>query len=447
MRIKHRCVQRARHLACLSLASWAAFSGAAAFGAGNATTYRAWNFTQSIGVNTHISWQNQGSAYANPAVVEQCIAYLGATHVRDGVPYQYWTLPEYIDIAATGVQFDIVASGPTIDFAGDQADASLLAQAVPGSVASMEGANEFNTQNSVYDSINSLNNPPWAQLYGPPLYAATQSNTALAGVQVIAASMANAGQEQLQQEGDLSAFVDSSNWHTYFGNGDQPGPNLAASMAYAQSTAPGKPVSITETGYYTAIDAMQWGGGGVSKPVQAILTVNALFDSFSDGAEVTYLYELLDNIANPSNTDLEDSFGLFLADGTPKPAGSAIHNLASILADPGQNAANFATAQLAATISGLPADGSSLTLEKSDGTFDLIIWREPQVWDEATKSEVRPQAAVVTVNFAAMAPAVRLFRPLASALPVRVATNASKIQFPLAARPVIVEISPGANGP
>jgi len=46
------------------------------------------DFLQSIGVNTHLSWQDL-AGYANPSVVEKSIAYLGATHVRDGIPYTY----------------------------------------------------------------------------------------------------------------------------------------------------------------------------------------------------------------------------------------------------------------------------------------------------------------------------------------------------------------------
>ncbi len=85
------------------------------------SVYRAWNFDQSIGVNTHMDWQNPGSSYANVSVVEASLAYLGATHVRDGIPFSTWTLPEYEAIAATGVKFDIVTTTPDIDFATDLA--------------------------------------------------------------------------------------------------------------------------------------------------------------------------------------------------------------------------------------------------------------------------------------------------------------------------------------
>jgi len=404
------------------------------------------DFLQSIGVNTHLSWQDL-AGYATPSVVEKSIAYLGATHVRDGIPYTGWTLPEYEAIAQAGVKFDIIASGPAIDLAKDVAQAVLLDQAVPGSVTAMEGANEFNTQTSTFNGASSAGNPAWAQQYGPALYSAVKSNPTLYGATVIAASMANAGAPEIQKEGNVSSFVDSSNWHTYFGNGNQPAGNLAVAISNAKATAPGKPVSITETGYYTAVDAMDWGGGGVSPAVQAVLTVNTLLDAFNDGVATTYLYELMNNVASPASSDLEGNFGLFLADGTPKPAATAIHNLTTLLADPGSKASTFQAGTLSANITGLPSTGSSLTLEKSDGSYDLVVWDEPKVWDETSRSAVSPSATPVSVDLGATYHTVRLYDPLAGTSASQTLTDVSKVSLSLAADPVVIEIAPAKTTP
>lgn len=409
-------------------------------------THTTWNFLQSVGVNTHMSWQDT-AGYANAAVVEKSISYLGATHVRDGIPYNGWTLPEYVAIASTGVRFDIVASGPTIDIAGDIAQTARLAQAVPGSVAAMEGANEFNTQNSTFNGVSSSGNPAWAQQYDPALYSAVKANSTLSGAAVIAASMANAGAPEIQKEGNLSSFVDSSNWHAYYSNGDQPAHNLASAVANAQSTASGKPVTVTETGYYTAVDAMDWGGGGVTPKVQAVLTVNALLDAFNDGVSTTYLYELMNNIANPASTDLENNFGLFLTDGTPKPAAAAIHNLTTLLADSGSKASSFQTGTLSANITGLPSTGSSLTLEKSDGTYDLVVWNEPKAWDQPTRSATNPAAVPVSVDLGGTYQTVKLYDPLAGTSPSQTLSNVSAVNLSLTTDPVIIEIAPNPAAP
>ena len=410
----------------------------------NLPVARTWNFTQSIGVNTHMSWQGQ-YAYANVQVVENSLAYLGATHVRDGIPYAYWTLPEYVAIARTGVRFDILASGPTIDMAGDVAAATLLQQAVPASVQTMEGANEFNTQNSVFEGVNSVNDPAWAQLYAPPLYQAVHGAGTLPGTTVIAPSMANAGQTQIELEGNLSSFVDSSNWHTYYGNGDQPAANIAASIAAAQITAPGKPVTITETGYYTAIQAEDWGGGGVNFQVQAMLTLNVLLDAFSHGVATTYIYELLDNIANPPSTDLEDSFGLFLANGTPKPAATAVHNLVSILADTGAQASSFTTGSFTPVLTGLPSTANVLVLAKSNGNFYVVLWNEPNVWNEALHKQVAAIGTPVTVQLGATPAQINVYNPLLSASPRRSLHGVASVGVELGGAPLVLEIVPPAG--
>ena len=391
-----------------------------------------------------MSWQDPGSGYISAQAVENSVAYLGATHVRDSVPYNYWTLPEYIAIAQTGVRFDILASGPNIDIAGDIAAASLLESAVPSSIATMEGANEFNTQNSIYQGVSSVGSPPWAQFYGPPLYQAVKNAATLPNTAVIAASMANAGQTQIQQEGDLSSFVDSGNWHVYFGNGVQPGFGLAASVAAAETTTPGRPVTITETGYYTAVRAEDWGGGGVTPQVQAKMTLNILFDAFSDGVTTTYLYELMDNIAHPSDTDLEDSFGLFLANGTPKPAATAVHNLVSILTDAGPQASTFTPGSFAPIITGLPATAKTFLLEKSNGSYYAVVWNEPQIWNEALHLQVVPTSTLVTVQVGGSPVPVSIYSPLLSPLPRRSSAGTKALSFKLGANPIILEVSPAA---
>ena len=407
-------------------------------------TTRASDFTNSIGVNTHINWKEDGFAYADAGVTARSLDYLGVSHVRDTIPLADYTLPEYVALARSGVKFNVIASGPTIDIAGDIQEIKRLAAAAPGSIAAIEGVNEFNQYNQTLDGYNSKGNPAWVQTYGPRLYDAVKADPALRNVPVVAASMGGSSAADLRQYGDVGAFVDRSNWHVYYGQADQPINNMRLGVNDARSTAPGDGVVVTETGYFTAINATDWGGSGVSQPVQAIMTVNSLLDAYKLGAERAYVYELLDNISNPSSSDLENSFGLFLADGTPKPAAVAIRNLTTILADEGAGATSFAPAALDATITGLPASGSALTLQKSDGTFDVVIWDEPKVWDLASRSAVTPPSTAVTVDLGASYGTVRVFDPLVGSAPIQTLTNASTVQLDLAGHPYIIEVSPGS---
>ena len=65
-------------------------------------------------------------------------------------------------------------------------------------------------------------------------------------------------------------------------------------------------------------------------------------DGIKDGDVKTYFYALFD--------DRSGKFGLMNADGTPKPAGTAIHNLTTLLADTGATASTFATGTLSYTL-------------------------------------------------------------------------------------------------
>ena len=73
---------------------------------------------------------------------------------------------------------------------------------------------------------------------------------------------------------------------------------------------------------------------GISETVQAKCTLTTLLDAYQKGVAKTYLYELIDDAAIRS-TSLEAHFGLFNADGSPKLAAMAIHNLTKILSDTG----------------------------------------------------------------------------------------------------------------
>ncbi len=408
---------------------------------------RVHDFTQSIGVNTHISWKSADSSYNDPSITLRSLTYLGATHVRDGVPFENWTLPEYVAIAQTGIKFDMLVSSPTLDMSTDLARIGRLVAAVPGSVAAIEGVNEFNTNDVYLDGVNSRGNPAWAQLYGPKLWAAVKADPALANVEVIAASLAGSGASDLAKQGSVESFSDSANWHTYFGQGDQPAQQMATNFALAKSTSPNEKVTITETGYYTAVDAMDWGGGGVSQAVQAITTLNIFLDAYKSGVDTTYIYELLDNISGPATNDLENNFGLFLGDGTPKAAATAIHNLTTILADKTATAATFATGTLDMTVTGLSPTGSTMTMQKSDGSFDIVVWDEPDVWNQPTKSAINPAGQPVTVTFGATYGTVKVYDPLVGTAATRTLTNVDRVELSLGSHPYIIEVPATPAGP
>jgi hypothetical protein len=77
---------------------------------------RAEDFTNSIGINTHLDFAV--TAYSNVSVVESALNYLGVKQVRDAM--QFATSPALFAqvAAATGIKYDLfLAPGPEADLA------------------------------------------------------------------------------------------------------------------------------------------------------------------------------------------------------------------------------------------------------------------------------------------------------------------------------------------
>jgi len=391
------------------------------------------SFVNSIGVNAHID--SGVSIWENTQVVAAELAALGIKHVRDGTPYD-WALQEYVALAKTGVTFDLSQENPiaapmtTIGAAEDVQRADTLAKAVPGSVESLEGANEYNISSYNLNGSNSYGNVPWGAVDDANLQAAVTADPILAGVKVVAASTALLGSAPV-----VSSYVDASNWHVYAGVGEQLGANLAAGIAAAKATAPGKPVYVTEAGVSSSgYGSSNW--GVADQATQGLIDTNALLDSYKDGAARTFLYDLMDDT---NNTPQENHFGLFNADGTAKPAATDIGNLVSLLSDKG----TATPGTLSYSLSGLPGTASSMLLQKSDGTFDIVIWNGGATLYNGT-ADVTPPTAAVTVTFGGVQQRVSVYDPITGRAALQSVANAGSVTFGLSADPVIVEVAPPA---
>jgi hypothetical protein len=109
-----------------------------------------------------------------------------------------------------------------------------------------------------------------------------------------------------------------------------------------------------------------------------------------------YLYELVDNPANPDGTDSEAHFGLLRADWTAKPAYTTLNSLGDLIAD---SAAPPNLDGVQVGITG-PQDLVSLLLARSDGTHQVVLWRRVEVWDRVTQKDVGVAPLPVSVRFA-----------------------------------------------
>ncbi len=70
-----------------------------------------------------------------------------------------------------------------------------------------------------------------------------------------------------------------------------------------------------------------------------------------------------------------------------KPVAAAIHNLTTLLKDSGTTAATFTPMAISYRLSGLALSGSSLAIEKSDGSYVISVWAEPVIWNRTMDSQ------------------------------------------------------------
>ncbi|WP_184399908.1 calcium-binding protein, partial [Rhizobium sp. BK650] len=228
--------------------------------------------------------------------------------------------------------------------------------------------------------------------------------------------------------------------------GDQPFSWLQRESSDQMSADTGKPLTITETGYHTSLTADTNGGWeGVDETTQAKLLLNTLMDGAFLGSKDTFIYQLLDAYADPQGSDQEKHFGLFRLDYSAKPAATAIHNLTEILADDGATQATFNPGALNYSISGLPATARSYLTEKSDGSYQIIIWNEPDIWNQTSDTAIQASATNVNVSLGGAFGTVQVYDPLTGDQPVKSFSNISSLNVDVIDHPIIINIA-GATG-
>ncbi|MDR3493256.1 MAG: putative Ig domain-containing protein [Ancalomicrobiaceae bacterium] len=406
---------------------------------GSPVDMRAASFLDTVGVDTHLHYSD--GQYRNVAQVLSELAYLGITNVRDNIGTAGPTstpFAPFVTLANAGISFTLMANATSTS--AEQANLQEIANLnslVPGSVFSVEGANEINNWPVTFNGVSGLQGALDLQSY---IYSFVHSSSALSGVKVSyftgygAGNVAN-GPNPLTTPG----LADLDNQHPYPTNGQAPATPISPTKALTNEPGSTGPAIYTETGYST----VGTGAGVVNQDVQAKYTLDLLLDAAKDGVTKTYLYQLMDAYA-PGSKQGDDGYGLFDYTQTPKEAAVAIHNLTTILKDPGTNAQDFATGSLAYTIQGLPTTANSLLMEKSDGSYELAIWNEPRLWDPTTKTELAATTTTVTLQLSGTAAQVNVYDPLSGTSPVSTATNVASLQLGLSDRPLIIEISQAA---
>jgi hypothetical protein len=391
---------------------------------------RAVDFIHSLGVNTHLG----NPSYDNVGLVLDQLAYIGVHHIRDWFPEQIWPL-QYSQIStltSAGIKLDaLLPNINPVDLDVHIANLASFAHAHPGVVTSVEGPNEIDASPIAYREMGGIEA---VQALQKDFYAAVHSSADLAGVPVYNFTTAWLPQSAYGI-GDMSAYADNANVHGYVPNGLRPADWLPQTIHNFASNVPGKPIVVTETNYYTLPQDSEW--GGVNQNVQAKYGLYTALDNWKSGIAATFFYELRDQ---GSDANRENNFGLFQANGLPKTFAMALHNLTTILSDPGAGANSFELRPLTVSFSGLPDTASAQLLQKSDGTSDLVVWDEQQIWDPVNHVQRAAAASDVTIFLQSTVAEIQIFDPLLDSAPVATYHDVSQFTVHLLDAPLVLHL-------
>lgn len=379
------------------------------------TAYPVSAFLSSLGVNTHLSY-TQGT-YGNGSGDLTALQYLGVKKIRDTWAYTSAGQTILNSLAINGIQATFFANSTISTVLNALA---VLETAHPGIVLAIEGPNETN---NFPISFNGQSSPLADIPYQAALYSAVKANSVLSAKPVYYYT-------GNYTAGTLAGLADYANGHPYpTGNngGDQPSPRIDSEYTGHFSMPLSSYARVgTETGYTTV--------NGIDQATQAKNTLNSYLDAFKQGLKEIYPYQLLADLL-PLGTD--EGFGLFNNDFSPKPAATAIHNMTTILQDTGPS---FGPGQLAYSLTNLPALGKSLLLQKSTGTYELVVWSETQNWNDSTHLPITVSPTSVTVNLGATFQTVNVYDPTSGTAPISTSSNVSSKVISVTDHPLIVEM-------
>ena len=388
-------------------------------------------FVDSIGVNVHTSYAD--TAYGNRAGVRAAVRELGVRHIRDGLvvrrPDQYAALRA---LARDRISADLILGDPRGRFGTGTLDQQVatLGRELPGVVETVEGPNEYDGSGD----------PAWPKslaAYQRRLGDLVRGDPSAPKVPIVGPSLIDAS--DWSRLGDLRSALDVANVHWYPAGEPPTRDALDAQIRLVRRGTGRAPVYVTESGYHNAPRAPATAQPGVSERAAAAYLPRLLLSDFEAGATRTYVYELVDERADPGATDPEQHFGLVRHDFSRKPAFAALRNTIALLADPGPS---FEPSPLDVSASGDEPLGH-LLLEKRDGTYYLALWRPgASLWSTSSRADLTPSPVTVRVRLGRRAQRVRAYDPVRSVRPLASWERTDAVSLELGGDAVLLEIRP-----
>lgn len=397
-------------------------------------------FIDKVFVNTHASYT--GTAYdAWPKAIE-AVKWLGITGIRDHLPLN--KSERYAEAARAGLRcgfflpglYDRNAKRVIETLAQHMARLEAFATANPGGIVALEGSNEVNFWPTPWpqDPTGKTDIPSQVALHRT-FYQAVKRSPVLKNIPVACVTLGAWGKEGHQLLGDMRDCCDLANVHIYFGPGDPPRVNWDYAQGLGQVEAKGKPTAITECGYSTAVMAPN--KEGVDEATQAKFTLAMVLRAQLKGAAQVAIYELADQKPDPGLANIQQHYGLFRVDWTPKPAATALRNMLGVIGA-GKGAVSEGT--LAYTVTGMPANSQQLLFQDGDGAFVIALWPEPDIWDQVARKTIPAPASDVTVSFGKPVASWEVFDPLVADKAVTFGANTSSARARISDHVVLVRV-------
>lgn len=353
------------------------------------------DFLDSIGVNSAI---NQRGETLDRTI--ECAKYLGIRWFRSGIEGTT-SIPDLIRLhKEAGVKFSWSPGSGGSDIPRLLDSARQLAKA--GALLSFEGPNEPNNWAVTYEGKKGGGSESWLPVaaFQRDMYRAVKADPILKrypvwGISECGAETDNVGLQFLTVPPGTTAIVpagtkyaDAANIHNYIYHPNAPGLEDNKTWNAADPTANCKvdglyaEVGLTWGRHYPGVtgDALlrlprvttETGvtiDGPITEEIHAKNLLTLYLDQFKRGWSHTAVYLLRDRVDEGGN----QQFGFYRPDNKPRLAAKYLHNLTTILADAGRPKV---VRKLEYSIPNQPATTHDLLLQKSDGSFYLVVWAE-----------------------------------------------------------------------
>ena len=363
------------------------------FAVGNSgiATFRAIDFVDSIGVNTHLSSEPYLSRFET---VKRLVSELGVRHLRDELRPTN-NLARWKELYDRyGVKSHMLVSPSTNSVVEMLAYIGKLGRE---KISAIEGQNEGDAD---WFMAHKSARGNWSKTvvdYQREVFQALRGRYG-DDLPLVSPSVINWKPNDVFLLREAAPYSDYVAIHSYPQHAEEPetSADFAAVSWYLKhmrdSFKPGAPVMATETGYNTSTKP---GASGVSEKAASIYLPRMLLDHFSKGIQRTFLYQLLDGGDDPGNW--EHHYGLVRHDDTPKPSFTAISSMIRALRErDGDTPALGRTMQL--TLQKVPEAIRYVVFTHADGSVTAAFWQAVLCWDREKAEDIEAAPAEVTLS-------------------------------------------------